>query len=226
MPKPGPVLILASGSPRRRELLARLGVGFEVRPADVDETPFPGEAPEELVRRLAVAKAEAAMFAAPEPDVVVLAADTIAAVDGDVLGKPVDDDDATAMLRRLSGRRHRVLTGVAVARRASPGDGIDRGPVDDGVLGPAPSTAVAVETTFVTFLPLTDADIADYVATGEARDKAGSYGIQAGGGGFVASIEGDFDNVVGLGLDTARRLLTDAGLALSDPPSPTRPDLT
>lgn len=196
-----PTLVLASGSPRRRELLGRLGVAFEVRPADVDETPAAGEAPADLVRRLAVAKAEAALADATEPDVVVLAADTVVAVDDVILGKPTDEHDAARMLRLLSDRTHVVLTGVAVARR---------GPGAAG-LGPAASLAVEVEATEVTFVPLTEADIAWYVASGEPADKAGAYGIQGRGAVFVATVRGSHDNVVGLGLVTARRLLADAG---------------
>lgn len=197
-----PTLVLASGSPRRRELVARFGLPVEVRPADVDETPGADEAPADLVRRLAVAKAEAALDDAPEPDVVVLAADTVVVIDDLVLGKPVDDADAARMLGLLADRTHVVLTGVAVARRSPEGAG----------LAPAVSLAVEVEATEVTFLPLSEADVAWYVATGEPLDKAGAYGIQGRGGVFVASIRGSHDNVVGLGLATTRRLLAEAGL--------------
>lgn len=183
-----PLLVLASGSPRRRELLAQLGVSFEVRVADVDESPLPGEQADDLVRRLAALKAQTVLAAAPEADVVVLAADTVVVVDGVVLGKPVDADDATRMLGLLSGRAHTVLTGVAVARRAT-------------------GLVVEVEATKVTFRDLTDADIAAYVATGEPLDKAGAYGIQGAAGSFVAGIEGNKDNVIGLGLATTTRLL-------------------
>ena len=113
----GPLLVLASASPRRRELLARFGLPFVVRPADVDETVHPGETASDLVRRLAVAKAEAALASADEPDVVVLAADTVVVIDDEILGKPADATEAAEMLARLSGRTHQVLTGMAVARR-------------------------------------------------------------------------------------------------------------
>jgi len=210
------VLILASGSPRRRELLGRFGIAFETRPADVDETAQAGESPEHLVRRLAVAKAEAAMATAPEADVVVLAADTVVVLDGETLGKPVDADDAAAMLRRLSGRTHLVLTGLAVARRTAPSDDGSRSDVG---LAPAIQVEVEVDATEVTFVELTDADVAWYVATGEPLDKAGAYGIQGRGGVFVSSIRGNHDNVVGLGLVTARRFLTAAGLDPLRPPA-------
>ncbi len=203
------MLILASGSPRRRELLGRFGIAFETRPADVDERAQPGESPEHLVRRLAVAKAEAAIAAAPEPDVVALAADTVVVLDGETLGKPTDADDATAMLGRLSGRTHVVLTGMAVARRTAPPDDGSGGEVE---LAPAVQVAVEVDATEVTFVELTDADIAWYVATGEPLDKAGAYGIQGRGGVFVSSIRGNHDNVVGLSLVTARRLLAEASV--------------
>lgn len=201
----GPPLILASGSPRRRQLLAELGVAFEVRPADVDETPLPGEAAADLVRRLAVAKAEAgladALGAGIGPPVVVLAADTIVSLDGDVLGKPVDEADATRMLERLSGSRHEVLTGVAVAASH----------------GTAARLEVDVVTTGIVMATWTPAEIAAYVATGEPMDKAGSYAIQAEvGDRFVTEVDGRFDNVVGLPLDVAARLLGAAGLPLTE----------
>jgi septum formation protein len=194
------LLVLASGSPRRRALLGALGLTFEVRPADVDETPEPGEPAEELVRRLAVAKAEAALAAASERPVVVLAADTIVSVDGQVLGKPVDEADAARMLRLLSGSRHQVLTGVAVA-------------VSHGT---AATLSVEVEVTHVHMGPWTDEQIAAYVASGEPMDKAGSYAIQEVGDRFVTRIEGSFDNVVGLPMARTRRMLLEAGVALPD----------
>lgn len=201
------VLVLASGSPRRRVLLAELGVAFDVRPADIDETPLPGEGADDLVRRLAVDKALAGVAAAPEVDVVVLAADTVVAVEGEVLGKPVDEADAAHMLRTLSGTRHQVLTGVAVARRAA-------GAADGAVVGPAVAIDVEVVVTHVHMRRWTDDEIAAYVASGEPMDKAGSYAIQEVGDRFVERIEGRFDNVVGLPVDVARRLLTEAGLPL------------
>ncbi|MGN6693276.1 MAG: Maf family protein [Aquihabitans sp.] len=202
-------LILASGSPRRRTLLGQLGVPFEVRPTDVDETPRSGETAEELVRRLAVAKAEAGLAAAsasavPAPGhdapgpLIVLAADTLVSVAGEVLGKPVDEADAARMLGLLSGSRHQVLTGVAVAW------------VDGGAAG----LDVEVETTHVHMAAWTDEQIEAYVASGEPMDKAGSYAIQEVGDRFVTEIEGSFDNVVGLPVARARRMLVEAGLDL------------
>jgi septum formation protein len=189
-------LVLASGSPRRRELLALLGLPFEVVPADVDETARPGEAPIDLVHRLAVDKVRA-VSASGEieagADVVVLAADTIVDVAGEIFGKPAHVDDARRMLRRLSARTHLVHTGVAVRR-------------DD-------VTLCEVVTTVVTMVAMSDAAIEWYLATGEPMDKAGAYAIQGAGGAFVASVDGSASNVVGLPLATVVELLGRQGIA-------------
>ena len=206
-----PLLVLASASPRRHELLGRFGVAFDVRPVDLDESPRAGEPADALVRRLAVSKATAGLEAAVEPEVVVLAADTVVVVDGRILGKPTDPDDAARMLRSLSGRAHEVLTGVAVAHR---GGGDAGGGSPEVVLGAAVGVAVDVVTTEVTFAPLSDADVAWYVGSGEPLDKAGAYGIQGRGGIFVTAIDGSYDNVVGLPLAVTRVLLSDAGIDL------------
>jgi septum formation protein len=198
-------LILASASPRRRELLGRLGVAFEVHPVDADETPRPGEAAADLVRRLAVAKAEAALVdlaGVAGDDTVVVAADTEVVLDGEVLGKPADADDAARILRRLAGRTHEVLTGVAVA--ASWGD--------------TAAVESRVARTAVTMTDLSAQEIAWYVGTGEPLDKAGAYGIQGAGGLFVSSIEGSYDNVVGLPLALTRRLLAVVGITPGSAP--------
>ncbi len=176
-----PDLVLASGSPRRRELLGQLGLAFRVVPADVDETPLPGERPVAMVRRLAVIKATAV-----EGDPVV-GADTTVEVDGEILGKPVDVDDARRMLRRLSGRSHKVHTGVAVR------------------CGELVEAEVA--TTIVSFSALTPPLVEWYVGTGESFDKAGGYAIQGHGGVFVEAVRGSVSNVVGLPLTTVARLL-------------------
>lgn len=204
------LLVLASASPRRRDLLERFGRPVEVRPADVDETPAPGEDPGDLVRRLAVAKAETALARAPEPDVVVLAADTVVVHAGEVLGKPGDATGATRMLGRLSGRTHRVLTGVAATARRPP----TMTPSASLGLGPATAAVSHVEATEVTFSELTEAEISWYVATGEPLDKAGAYGIQGVGAVWVSSIRGSWDNVVGLPLGVTRSLLAEVGLDL------------
>ena len=191
-----PLLLLASGSPRRYELLASLGVTFEVRPADVDETVRVGESSVDLVRRLALDKAQAGLDRAPEADVVVLGSDTVVVLDGEVLGKPADPADARRMLRALSGRSHEVLTGVAVASRRTPAGR----PAEDVALAPAVAVAVEVGAAQVTFARLSDEDIDAYVATGEPMDKAGAYGIQGYGATIVCRIEGDYFAVMGLSL--------------------------
>lgn len=208
------LLVLASASPRRRELLSRLGLPFEIHPADVDETPLPSESPADLVRRLALAKVQVVpAVASPDPDLLVIAADTVVTVDGLILAKPAGADEAQTMLTRLSGRTHQVLTGVAVSRRSG-----SRGDDGSGVaLGAATHLAVDVVSTEVTMTDLSMADVEWYVATGEPLDKAGAYGVQGVGAVFVSHIRGSWDNVVGLPLATVRRLLAEAG---SDPLSP------
>ncbi len=172
-------LVLASSSPRRQQLLSAAGYALEVIPADIDETPRPSEEPSSLVVRLSREKASAIAAAA---GLIVVAADTAVVLDGVVFGKPVDDDDARAMLRRLSGRTHHVMTGWCVRR----GDVFDGGVVE----------------TDVTFRHLRDDDINRWLATGEHRDKAGSYAIQGAAMVFVARVEGCLSNVVGLPVDT------------------------
>lgn len=179
---PPPLLVLASASPRRAELLRAAGMAFDVRVADVDETQSVGETPDAYVERLAIAKAVAIADQA-EPR-AVLGADTTVVVDGVVLGKPIHASDATRMLRLLSGRTHLVLTGVALI---APGNaGADR------------RRLARVCTTSVTFSPLTEAELTWYVASGEPMDKAGAYGIQGFGSAIVESIEGDYFAVMGL----------------------------
>jgi len=189
-------LILASGSPRRRELLAQLGLRFTVRAVDIDETPRPNETPEEYVLRLALEKAAAGAAAGAEmeaSDTLVLAADTIVILDGELLGKPADAAEARAMLGRLAGREHQVATGVALRQVAG-----ERG-------------ASAVEVSTVRFLPMSEREIAWYVATGEPMDKAGAYAIQGIGGLFIEALEGNFSNVVGLPLPVVHRLFRELG---------------
>lgn len=185
-----PRLVLASASPRRRELLAGLGLDFRLRPVDVDETTLPGEEARPYVLRLAEAKAAAAAAADGE---LALAADTVVVVDGELLGKPRDPDDARRMLRRLSGREHEVLTGVAL-----------RGPSGEPFLSQA-------ETTRVRFAELSPEEVDWYVASGEPFDKAGAYAVQGLGALFVDAIAGNYSNVVGLPLALVYRLLRRAG---------------
>ena len=183
-------IILASQSPRRRELLALVGIPHEVRPADLDETVWPGEVPEAHAERLARSKAEA--IATREPGAVVIGADTIVVLDGDILGKPNDEAEAAATLRRLSGRTHTVHTAVAVAR--------------DG------QTVSGVESVEVTFRPLTDTQIETYIATGEPMDKAGAYGIQGYGAVIVERVHGDYFAVMGLALGRLVGLMSQVGV--------------
>ncbi len=181
-------LILASRSPRRRKLLAQLGLDFEVHPSDLDETAMNHRLPEQLVEQLALEKARA--VATRFPEALTLGADTTVVLDGDVLNKPADEAEARAMLRRLSGRTHTVYTGVALVHPASRREVVD------------------YEATQVTFAPLTDAEIDAYVATGSPLDKAGAYGIQDDYGAvFIRRIEGDYYNVVGLPLHRLYRML-------------------
>ena len=172
-------LILASASPRRRELLARAGFEFEVRTSSLDETPKAGESPEEFARRAARDKALSVAAGAPQGS-LVLGADTIVVTDHEILGKPVDASDAARMLRMLSGITHRVITGVCLVR------------------GPAHVEAIRHAITWVTFRRLDEQEIAEYVASHEPFDKAGAYGIQGLASKFVTRIEGCYFNVVGL----------------------------
>jgi septum formation protein len=199
-----PPVVLASGSPRRRELLARLGVRFTIRVPDVDERAEPDEDPRAYVERLARRKATvAADLPAARPGEIVLAAETTVALAGSILGKPTDAADAAVVLRSLSGRTHEVHTGVAVV----------------GPLG----LASTVTTTHVTFRELSSAEIADYVATGDPLDKAGAYGIQGEAGRFVADLSGSLSNVVGLPMAQTAALLARAGV-VTVTWGPPRPD--
>jgi septum formation protein len=191
------MLVLASASPRRRELLAQVGYRFEVYPAHIPEDPLPGEDPVVYVTRLARQKAEAVFSdltaAHPKPEenaqspLVVLGADTTVTLDNAILGKPEDAADAARILRLLSGRTNRVITGVALVT--------------------AKRTEVAAEVTAVRFLTLSDEDIAEYIATGEPMDKAGAYGIQGHAARWIPRIEGCYFNVMGLPLALVCSLL-------------------
>jgi septum formation protein len=184
-----PRVVLASQSPRRRDLLSLIGVVHEVRPADIDETILPGETPIGHVERLARGKATAISF---DDDVVTIGSDTIVVVDGDVLGKPRDRAHAAEMLRRLSGREHVVMTGVAVRWRG-------------GVVS-------GVEEVGVRFREMTDAEIHGYINTGEPMDKAGAYGIQGYGATIVERVDGDYFAVMGLALGRLIALCREIGL--------------
>lgn len=184
-----PKLHLASTSPRRREILASLGLEFDVVPVDVDETPLDGESPADMALRLSVAKAEAAETGAGG---IALGSDTVVVVDDRPLGKPRDRDDGLRMLRLLSGRAHRVLTGVAVS---------------DGR-----QTLTALSATDVYFREIGRDEALAYWQSGEPRDKAGAYAIQGLGGAFVERIEGSYTGVVGLPVFETIELLRAAGI--------------
>ncbi len=187
-------VILASASPRRRELLQQIGLTFSTAPADVDEQVLPGEQPAPYAVRVALDKAQAAAERAGEG--IIIAADTIVVLGGRILGKPADDNDAVRMLSQLSGKQHEVITGLAVM------DAVSK------------RTAAKALSTAVWFRNLTEEEIRAYVATREPRDKAGAYGIQEKGALLVKKIEGCYFNVVGLPLSLLGDMLREFGIAL------------
>jgi septum formation protein len=200
-------LILASASPRRRELLARFGLPFEVLPAEIDETLPPGvsvaQAVAELARRkarIAAARLGPATSGAASPrSAIVIAADTLVVLDGRPFGKPLSRADARRMLSALRGRTHQVVTAVAVVETATGREDVE---------------AVTSE---VTMRQFDDAELERYLATGESADKAGAYALQGAGGRLVAGVEGSATNVIGLPLETLLRLLRRVGVAVSEP---------
>ena len=194
------MLVLASASPRRQELLRNAGIAFTVRPTNIPELPQPGESGRDCAERLARQKALAAFHQCP--DDFVLGADTVVVIEGEILGKPRDHADAARMLRLLSGRTHQVTTGVCL-------------------VGPLQRTEnqklvtrfenTRSETTLVTMTTLTDADIGSYIASGEPMDKAGAYAIQGIASRWIPRIEGDYFNVVGLPVALLFRMLQEHG---------------
>ena len=194
MPNTAIPIILASNSPRRKELLRQVGVSFTVDPADVDERPLPGERPEGYAVRVALDKARVA--AARTKNGVIIAADTIVVVDDTILGKPADRNDAERMLTVLSNRVHRVITGLAVIDAANG------------------KTMTDSAVTSVWFRDLSQQEIQSYIAGGEPLDKAGAYGIQGKGALLVNQIEGCYFNVVGLPLSLLGELLRKFGVSL------------
>ena len=189
MPFHAPLLLLASGSPRRFEILTALGIPFEIDVPNVEETLGAGERGERAVSRLAAAKA--AEVSARNPDRWVLAADTLVLLDGDVLGKPADPEDAARMLSSLSGREHRVVTAVRLRRGADAGREV-------------------VEESRVRIASMSPDEVAWYVATGEPMDKAGAYAVQGRGSRFIEAVEGSYTNVMGLPARGVYRLLREA----------------
>lgn len=191
------MLVLASTSPRRRELLSRFGLPFSVVPVDVPEAPLPGEKPAQTAARLALAKARAAMASLPRPsNALIIGADTIVVYRGRPLGKPETPDAAVAMLDRLRGRTHSVVSAVAVLDTRSE------------------RSLVRTETTRVRLRPMSDEEIARYVATGDPLDKAGAYAIQNRTFQPVESIEGCYSNVVGLPLCALAEELSELGVSV------------
>jgi septum formation protein len=185
-------LILASASPRRAEILRDAGISFSVLSSAVDETPYPDETPQQMVQRLANAKAELVAARAVGPAILV-AADTVVVVDGQILGKPRSTDDARRMLHLFSGRTHSVITGVSVIRL------------------PEMERRQFIESTLVTFVPLSRDEISHYLATEEPYDKAGAYAIQGYAGRYIPRIEGCYFNVVGLPLAHLVNVLHELG---------------
>ncbi len=191
------MLVLASASPRRREILQNAGVPFTVQAADIPEAPLPGETPRACAERLALEKATA--IAHQKPDDWILGADTVVALDNLILGKPFDRNDAARMLRLLSARTHEVITGVCLARAGIPVPGCQF---------PVVSLARS-ETTIVTMENISEREIEEYAACDEPMDKAGAYAIQGRASRWISRIEGDYFNVVGLPVSLVYRMLQD-----------------
>ena len=189
------MIILASASPRRRELLANLVSSFEVRPADIDETPFPMESPEEYVIRMAREKAEAITAQGVDHRDVIIASDTSVVIDGQILGKPESFAHAKTMLRSLSGKTHQVMTSLCVCN-----GGLNR-------------VATCNVVSDVSFREISDLEIEHYWRTGEPCDKAGSYAIQGVGGMFVQHMSGSFSAVVGLPIYEVSQFLSEFGVS-------------
>ena len=205
------MLVLASASPRRQELLRNAGIPFTVHPADVDETPLPSESARTCAERLA--KQKALKISRGNPQAYVLGADTVVVLNEQTLNKPVDVEDAVRMLQLLSGRVHQVITGVCVVHPVD----APQPPVVTKPPEPAPYAVLtaegrqlllACETTSVTMTQISDAEIREYVATGEPMDKAGAYAIQGRASRWIPRIEGDYCNVVGLPVALVHRMLT------------------
>ena len=192
-------LILASASERRAQILHGAGLSFSVVSSAIDETPYPGETPQQLVQRLANAKAELVAARAVGPSIII-AADTVVVLDGQILGKPRSTDDARRMLQLFSGRTHSVLTGVSLVRL------------------PEIERRQFVETTLVHFAPLSRDEISRYLATEESFDKAGAYAIQGRAGRYIPRIEGCYFNIVGLPLSHALTALHELGWSEEEEP--------
>ena len=193
------MLVLASASPRRQDLLRSAGISFTVQPADIDETLLNGESPVTCAERLA--REKALTISKMRPHDLILGADTVVVVNGIMLAKPVDTEDAARMLRMLSGRVHQVITGVSLVAPRQ-----EAKPVEQQLRTDITTTS---ETTLVTFTEMSDSDIRYYVATGEPMDKAGAYAIQGMASRWIPRIEGDYSNVVGLPVALVYQMLRD-----------------
>ena len=207
------MLVLASASPRRQELLRNAGIPFIAQAADLDETPLPGENARECAERLAREKALA--ISRLRPNDTVLGADTVVVLDDAILNKPVDPDDAMRMLRLLSGRVHQVITGVCLVRplrNSQSAITIDSAPVQprrEQLEAERRELLIASETTSVTMADVSESEILEYVSTGEPMDKAGAYAIQGRASRWIPRIEGDYGNVVGLPVALVYRMLSE-----------------
>lgn len=203
------MLVLASASPRRRDLLNYAGISFAVQAADVDESPLAGESARDCAERLARDKALAVWRMRPED--LVLGADTVVVVDDIILGKPLDRDDAARMLRMLSGRVHQVITGVCLAGRGVRGPGLGASAVANvSQENPGDKSCelrTASESTTVMMSEISEQEVRDYVASGEPMDKAGAYAIQGIASRWIPRIEGDYSNVVGLPVALVYRMM-------------------
>jgi septum formation protein len=207
------MLVLASASPRRQELLRNAGMTFTVQPADIDETPLAGEGPRECAERLSREKALAVWRTRPED--LVLGADTIVVINREILNKPIDAADAARMLRLLSGHTHEVVTGVSVVSPSDPKSGIKQelaaaqpGIRFDLLTSENGELRTACESTLVTMSAISEQEIHDYIASGEPMDKAGAYAIQGRASQWIPRIDGDYTNVVGLPVALVARLLS------------------
>jgi septum formation protein len=185
------MLILASASPRRRELLTQAGYQFQIHPANIPEDPHPNEDPIAYVTRLAQQKAEAVFRQRADPEAIFLGSDTTVTIDNQLLGKPENANDAARMLRLLSGRTHRVITGISLVFESNGKE----------------AASTTAEITNVEFLPLTEQDIAAYIATGEPNDKAGAYAIQGQAARWIPRIQGCYYNVMGLPISKVATML-------------------
>ena len=204
-------IILASGSPRRRELLEQIGAKYEVRPSKADET-IEGTIPEEIVKELALRKGRE-VASHYEEEVVILSADTVVASEGKILGKPKDDEEAKEMIRKLQGKAHEVYTGVAIIIKSQKNKEVSKNLVEEKEQLFEKEKVFSVETK-VKVTAISELEIEQYIKTGEHKDKAGAYAIQGKFAPYIEGIEGDYYNVVGFPISTICQELKKEGIAL------------